>query len=130
MRRIILASLLVLAANWVAAQEQKTPPYQEPKSTTQAAAPAKDTKQMTVLVISTDPVAKTITVKKDADPMLSGTEREKTLAVDAKALTSLKAVTVGERVKISVKADASGKETVTTIEKSSAAAPQKQPEKQ
>ena len=113
MRRLVPTIALVLVAGGALAQEVK--PSQEQKTTASQAATSRE---MAAVVIATDPIAKTITVKKDMDPMISGTEPEKTLSVDAKALATLKTVSVGEKVKLHVKSDATGKETVTTIEKS------------
>jgi hypothetical protein len=131
MRKLALTLAVALAAALALAQEpqpqaQPAPPGTgaETKSTA-TDVKAKD-KQMTVVVISTDAPAKTITVKRDADPLLDEAESQKTLAVDAKAIASLKGVHVGEKVTLHVKTDALGKETVTIIEKPATSAPEKQ----
>lgn len=130
MRKLILTLALALSAGLAVAQDEKASAQAPPKDTAaQAPAAVKESKDFTALVLSTDPVAKTITIKKDSDPMLAGSEPERTLAVDAKALASLKTVNVGEKVKLVVRADASGKETVTTIEKPAATEKNPPPDK-
>jgi Cu/Ag efflux protein CusF len=123
MRKLALTLAIALAAAVALAQSQTS---SQPAGGTPAKATAADTKQMTAVVLSTDPTAKTITIKKDMDPLLAGTESEKTLAVDAKAIATLKDIRVGEKVTLHVKTDASGKETVTIIEKPATSAPEKQ----
>lgn len=117
MRKLILTIVLALAAVGARAQEDKA--VAQP-------APAKDTTEMTAVVIATDTTSKTITVKKETDPMLSELSGEKTLSVDAKAEASLKSVKVGDKVKLVLKADPSGKEIVSTIEKPAVSAPEKE----
>jgi Cu/Ag efflux protein CusF len=117
MRKLILTIVLALAAAGAHAQEDKA--LAQP-------APAKDTTEMTGVVIATDTTSKTITVKKDTDPMLSELQPEKTLAVDAKAEASLKSVKVGDKVRLVLKSDAAGKEVVSNIEKPQVGAPEKQ----
>ena len=124
MRKLILTIVLALAAAGVRAQEDK--PLSQPAPTKDTAAPAKDTTEMTAVVIATDTASKTITVKKETDPMLSDLSGEKTLPVDAKAEASLKSVQIGDKVKLVLKADPAGKQVVAQIEKPAVAAPDKQ----
>jgi len=131
MRKLILTIVLALAAAGVRAQEDKALTQPAPTKDTAAAAkdtaaPAKDTTEMTAVVIATDTALKTITVKKETDPMLSELSGEKTLPVDAKAEASLKSVKVGDKVRLVLKSDPAGKEVVSTIEKPAVTAPDKQ----
>jgi len=112
MQKLILAVLLTAAASWAVAQEPR-PEAQEP----QKPAMASDSKEMTVTVVATDPTVKTITIKKEMAGAPGGSS-EQILSVDEKAVTNLKTTKAGEKVKLVVKADpATGKETVTSIEK-------------
>lgn len=131
MRKLILTIVLALAAAGVRAQEDKALSQPAPTKDTAAvakntAAPAKDTTEMTATVIATDTTSKTITVKKETDPMLSDLSGEKTLPVDAKAEASLKSVQIGDKVKLVLKADPAGKQVVAQIEKSAVAPPDKE----
>jgi len=121
MRKLILAVVFMSGAGWALAQE---PQAQTPTQAQQPSAPvAKDTKEMTAVVVATDPTVKTITVKQE---MGSGAaQAETTLSVDEKALAKLKNVKVGEKVKLVLKTDAMGKESVTSIEKPKSATPEK-----
>jgi Cu/Ag efflux protein CusF len=126
MRRLILAVVLTSGAGWALAQDpQAQPPAQPPQPQQQAAPAAKDTKEMTAVVVATDSKVKTITVKQDSESGAAGTQPEATLSVDEKALTKLKSIKVGEKVKIVLKTDAMGKESVTSIEKAKSATPEK-----
>src|SRR5262245_22094437 len=112
MHRLILAVLLTAATSWAFAQEPRTP--QEPQKPAQTVS---GSKEMTVTVVSTDPAVKTITIKKEAAGA-AGAAAEQVFSVDDKALSNLKTTMAGDKVKIIVKSDpASGKETVTSIEK-------------
>jgi Cu/Ag efflux protein CusF len=121
MRRLILAVVLASGAGWALAQDPQAQPPTQPQ---QPAAPAaKDTKEMTAVVVATDAKVKTITVKRDAES--GAAQPEATLSVDEKALTKLKSIRVGEKVKLVLKTDAMGKESVTSIEKSKITTPEK-----
>ena len=123
MRRLILAVVLASGAGWALAQDPQAQPPTQPQQ--QAAPAAKDTKEMTAVVVATDPKIKTITVKQDAESGTAGAQPEATLSVDEKALTKLKSIKVGEKVKLVLKTDAMGKESVTSIEKSKITTPEK-----
>jgi hypothetical protein len=116
MRRLILAAGLLSFAGWAVAQDpQPQPPQpqqQQPDPT------ARDTKEMTAVVVATDINIKTITFKKEQMAGATGSQTEQTLPVDEKAVTNLKSVKAGEKVKLMLKTEPStGKETVTSIEK-------------
>jgi hypothetical protein len=64
-------------------------------------------------------------VKQDSESGAAGAQPEATLSVDEKALTKLKSIKVGEKVKLVLKTDAMGKESVTSIEKSKITTPEK-----
>ena len=123
MRRLILAVVLTSGAGWALAQDPQAQPPTQPQQP--AAAAAKDTKEMTAIVVATDTKVKTITVKQDSESGAAGAQPEATLSVDEKALTKLKSIKVGEKVKIVLKTDAMGKESVTSIEKAKSATPEK-----
>jgi len=121
MRRLILAVVLTSGAGWALAQD---PPAQQPTQPQQQqpAPAARDAKEMTAMVVATDPTVKTITIKKEG----SATQIETTLAVDEKALTNLKTVKTGDKVKLVLKTDPmTGKESVTSIEKSKSTTPER-----
>jgi len=123
MRKLILAAVLMSSAGWAIAQD---PQAQQPTQPQQQAAPAAtDTKEMTAVVVATDPTIGTITVKPEMGSEAAGAQPEATLPVAEKALTKLKSVKVGEKVKLTLKVDATGKESVTSIEKSKSTAPEK-----
>ena len=110
MRKFIPVVLLVLAGSWVVAQEPKgEPPGQ--------ATEGKGKKEMTAIVVSTDPTVKTITVRREKSAPESQPE---TLAVAGAALAHLVSVKTGEKVKLVLTTDpATNKESVTSIEKPS-----------
>jgi hypothetical protein len=113
MRKSILPLSLALIAS--AALAQDPPPPQERQATPSPAAKAA-TKELTAQVVSTDPTAKTITVKKEGaagDPMTAAAET--TLPVEAEAVADLKTITPGEKVKLVCKTDSAGKETAVTV---------------
>jgi hypothetical protein len=86
----------------------------------QPTAPAKSgaTKELAAQVVSTDPVGKTITIKKDSFAGAAGAAGETTLPVEADAVSALKTVMPGEKVKLTCRTDSGGKETaVTAIKK-------------
>ncbi len=85
MRRLILAVVFTSGAGWALAQDPQAQPPTQPQQ--QSAPAAKDTKEMTAVVVATDPTVKTI--------------------------------------KLVLKTDAMGKESVTSIEKSKSATPEK-----
>ena len=114
MRKLILAVVLTLAAGWAVAQEP-APPAQQPQQPAPPAQTARDAKEMTATVVATDPTVKTITFKKDTG-VSGSTMPEQTLSVDDKALSNLKTIKTGEKVKLVLKTDpATGKESVTSI---------------
>jgi Cu/Ag efflux protein CusF len=115
MRKLILAVVLTSAASWAVAQEPASQP-QQPQQPQPPAQTARDAKEMTATVVATDPTVKTITIKRDTG--VSGSMPEQTLPVDDKALSNLKTIKTGEKVKLVLKTDpATGKESVTSIEK-------------
>jgi Cu/Ag efflux protein CusF len=106
MRRLIPAILLTLAASWAVAQAPGAP------------ATDKETKEMTAVVVAADPIVKTITVKKEMVAGQTGTQPETTISVDEKAITKLKTVKAGEKVKLVLKTDPiTMRESVASIEK-------------
>jgi hypothetical protein len=124
MKRLAFLATLVLSAGVAFAQQPpQQPPQQQPMQQPAAQQPATSsdkaagaTKEIMAEVVSTDPVAKTITVLK-REGMASDPAAQTTLPVEAKALTALKTVTPGEKVKLVCRTSA-GKETaVTSIEK-------------
>ncbi len=123
MRRLILAVVFTSGAGWALAQDPQAQPPTQPQQ--QSAPAAKDTKEMTAVVVATDPTVKTITVKREMRSGAAGAQPEATLSVDEKALTKLKSIKVGDKVKLVLKTDAMGKESVTSIEKSKSATPEK-----
>jgi len=122
---LLLAALLVSGAALAQDPYNAQPPAKEPASQmgTENKPMATATKELTVQVVSTDPVAKTITVRKEGD--VARTEpptasNETTLPVESQALSALKTVTAGEKVKITCRTNSAGTETaVTAIKKSS-----------
>jgi hypothetical protein len=123
MKKFALLGVLALAAGVAFAQ---TPPAAPPTDAAQTpAAPGAeksgDTKQMTGQVVSVDVPGKTITVKKDAADTTG-----KTLAVDTSALTTLKSIYPGDKVKLTWKTDAMGKDMVQSIEKDKSTSPNPQ----
>lgn len=113
MRKFIPAVLLVLAGSWVAAQEPQQPPREQPSQATEA----KAKKEMTAIVVSTDPTVKTITVRNEKSAPESQPE---TLPVAGAALARLVTIKTGEKVKLVLTMDpATNKESVTSIEKPS-----------
>jgi len=121
MKKFAMLGVLALSASVALAQQ---PPAAPPTDPAQAPAPAEksgDSKQMTGQVVSVDVPGKTITVKKDAADITG-----KTLAVDTAALTTLKSIYPGDKVKLTWKTDAAGKESVQTIEKDKSSAPNPQ----
>jgi hypothetical protein len=112
MRRLIPAFVLMLAAGLAVAQEPQRPPATKPEL-------ARGQKEMTAIVVSADPTVKTITVRKEGAAMEATPE---TLAVAEAALTRLKTVKAGEKVKLVLTVDpATSTESVTSIEKPKAA---------
>src|SRR5262245_18262698 len=111
MRKLVLAVVFMSGAGWALAQD---PQAQTPTQAQQPSAPvAKDTNEMTAVVVATDPTVKTITVKQEMGSGAAGAQAETTLSVDEKALAKLKSVKAGEKVKLLLKTDAMGKESVT-----------------
>ena len=124
MRKLILAAVLMSGAGWAMAQDPQAQPPTQPQQ--QPAPAATDTKEMTAVVVATDPTIKTITVKPEMGSEAAGAQPEATLPVAEKALTKLKSIKVGEKVKLVLKTDAmTGKESVTSIEKSKSTTPEK-----
>jgi hypothetical protein len=117
MKRLALMMTLLLPGSAAFAQEMDPRPKPEAPAARAEAEKAPATKQLTANVLATDPVAKTITFKAEG----AASAQEMTLPVEAKALASLKVVSPGEKVKVTFRTDAAGKETaVTAIEKSAA----------
>ena len=113
MRRLTLAVALMLAASLAVAQEPQRPPVDPGQSMGK--------KEMTAIVVSTDPEVKTITVKKEGAPPESAQE---TLPVAGPAVAFLTTLKAGEKVKLVLTKDlATSKESVTSIEKSKTAKP-------
>ena len=92
----LLLSVLLVAG--VASAKQTTAPAKS-KSTAPAAAPAMKTHVLEAEVVSADATAKTLTIKGDPN---------KTVAVDAAAVGSLKSLKAGEKVKLTCRDDAAG----------------------
>lgn len=118
MRKLAFLCAFVLVAGVAVAQEPpgQQPPGQQPPMG-QPAGPAKvgSTKELAAQVVSTDPVGKTITIKKDS--AFSGSTAgsgETTLPVEADAVSALKTVMPGEKVKLTCRTDSGGKETAVT----------------
>ncbi len=111
MRRLALLLSFLVAGSAFAA-------HQSPLEQTQPAA-MKSTKELAVQVVSTDTVGKTITVKKEYSAGGQTAEgRETTLPVEAEAVSALKAVSPGEKVKLICRTNGAGVETaVTAIQK-------------
>jgi hypothetical protein len=108
MRRFIPAVVLMLAAGLVAAQEPQRPPAAEPGQ-------AQGKKEMTAIVVSTDPEVKTITVRKEG--ATTDASRE-TLPVAGAAVARLSSIKPGEKVRLVLTMDPiTSKESVTSIEK-------------
>jgi hypothetical protein len=108
MRKFIPVALLVLAGSWVAAQE---PSRDQPSQ----ASEAKSKKEMTAIVVSTDPTVKTITVRNEKSAPES---QPQTLPVAGAAIANLATIKTGEKVKLVLTMDpATNKESVTSIEK-------------
>ncbi len=111
MRRLIPAVVLMLAAGLAVAQEPQRP-ASEPGQ-------AQGKKEMTAIVVSADPTVKTITVRKEGAPSDAPQE---TLPVAGAAVARLSTIKAGEKVKLVLTMDpATSKESVTSIEKPSAA---------
>ena len=110
MRKLIPAVLLVLAGSWVAAQE---PTREQPSQATES----KGKKEMTAIVVSTDPTVKTITVRNEKSAPES---QPQTLPVAGSAVSHLVSIKTGEKVKLVLTMDpVTNKESVTSIEKPS-----------
>lgn len=114
----LLVSLLLVAG--VASAAQTAPaapapaaPAAQSAAPAQPAQPATKTHVVEAEVVSADVTAKTLTIK--------GEKENKTVAVDASAVGSLKALKAGEKVKLTCRDSAAGEhEAVThiTVEKS------------
>jgi len=118
MKKFALLLSLVFVAGIAIAEETKKPaeaPKAPEKSATVAKADVKaDVKaeSMDAEIVSVDATAKTVTIK--------GEKENKTLNVDAKALSSLKTIKAGEKVTITMTNNA-----VTEIKAATAKAPEK-----
>jgi hypothetical protein len=135
MKKLVLLAGLFFAASLALAQEpgrpeqQPNPPtsrpeQQQPNPPMAAKPPASAaSKDFTATVVKTDPIAKTITVKRegsDAKETASMTT-DTTLPVEGKALDNLKTVNAGEKIKLTCRTDSTGREVaVTGIEKAKA----------
>ena len=132
MRRFSLVCLaflvgFALTAVSTMAQEATAPQPAPAEEKAQPPAPEKATpgKEMLAIVISTNDAAKTLTVKKETDPLRAETELERTFKVEDKAFASLKSIRPGQTVKLQLKKDATGKEIVSAIEQKTATSPEK-----
>jgi hypothetical protein len=119
MRKLAFLCTFVFMAGLAVAQEPpgQQPPGQQPPMTGQQPAPAAKagaTKELAAQVVSTDPVGKTITIKKDSFGGASGAAGETTLPVESDAVSALKTVMPGEKVKLTCRTDSGGKETAVT----------------
>jgi hypothetical protein len=75
----------------------------------------KATKELAALVVSTDTIGKTITVKKEYSAAGQTAEgRETTLPVEAEAIAALKTVSSGDKVKLVCRTNSAGVETAVT----------------
>ena len=117
MRKLIPVVLLVLAGSWAVAQDPPPPPREpgsQPSQPSQASE-AKGKKEMTAVVVSTDPTVKTITVRNEKSAPES---QPQTLSVSGAAIAHLATIKTGEKVKLVLTMDpATNKESVTSIEK-------------
>lgn len=114
MKKFALLLSLVFVAGIAIAEETKKP-AEAPKAPEKAAAVAtSDVKaeSMDAEIVSVDAKAKTVTIK--------GEKENKTLNVDAKALSSLKTIKAGEKVTITMANNA-----VTEIKAANVKAPEK-----
>jgi len=110
MRKLIPVALLVLSAGWVVAQEAKRDPLTQ-------ADEVRGKKEMTAIVVATDPAVKTITVRTEGSAPES---RPDTLPVAGAAVARLSTIKAGEKVKLVITTDAAThEERVTSIEKAS-----------
>jgi hypothetical protein len=121
MKKFALLGVLALSASVAFAQQPPAAPPTDPQAPAPGAEKSGDTKQMTGQVVSVDVPGKTITVRKDASDTTG-----KTLAVDTAAATTLKSIYPGDKVKLTWKMDATGKEMVQSIEKDKSSAPNPQ----
>jgi Cu/Ag efflux protein CusF len=115
MKQFALLCTFLLSAGVAFAQEPAPPA--PPAGSEQAQQPTLGTeKAKTVIgqVVSVDVPGKTITLKKEGSMDAAASE---TLSVDAAAVTTLKGLTPGDKVKLTCKTDSSGKEMVQSIEK-------------
>lgn len=111
MRKLIPAVVLALCASWAMAQQ----PPRDPAGQT---GERMGKKEMTAIVVATDPSVKTITVRNETSA--PGSQPE-TLPVAGAAVAHLSTIKSGEKVKLVLTMDpATNKESVTSIEKASA----------
>ena len=114
MRKLALLCAFSLTAGVALAQEppgQQPPGHEPPMAGQQPAAPAKEfpTREVTAQVVSSDPIAKTITIKTEGK--VPGATAETTLPVEPDAVPALKTVMPGEKVKLECRTNSAGKET-------------------
>jgi Cu/Ag efflux protein CusF len=114
MKQFALICTFLLAASVAFAQQPAPPSGSESAQAQQPTEKSAATKQVTGQVVSTDVPGKTITIKKEGS---TEAEASQTLAVDTPAVTTLKTLTPGDKVKLTCKTDSSGKEMVQSIEK-------------
>ena len=108
MRRLIAAVVLMLAAGSAVAQETQGP-------SANPADQARGKKEMTAIVVSTDPTVKTITVRKEGD---TSETAQQALPVTGTAVARLSTIKPGDKVTLVLSMDpATSKESVTSIEK-------------
>ena len=110
--KLAILSGFMLTAGLALAQEPsgQQPGHEPPMAQPPTASVKTATREVTAQVVSTDPVAKTITIKKDT----TGASRETTLPVEIDAVTALKTVMPGEKVKLECRTDGAGNETSVT----------------
>ena len=114
-RKLAILSGFVLTAGLALAQEPsgQQPGHEPPMAQPQTTPGKTPTREVTAQVVSADPVAKTITIKKEGNvPGMTG--GESTLPVEIDAVTALKTVMPGEKVKLECRTDSTGKETSVT----------------
>jgi Cu/Ag efflux protein CusF len=114
MKQFALLCTFVLSAAVAFAQDPQPPAGSDPAKAQQPTLGAEKAKTVTGQVVSVDVPAKTITLKKEGAMDAAASE---TLSVDAAAVTTLKSLTPGDKVKLTCKTDSSGKEMVQSIEK-------------
>jgi glucose/arabinose dehydrogenase len=107
MKRLTLLLSVLLVAGVAHAAQTTAPAKSKSTVPAHAAAPATKTHVVEAEVVSADATAKTLTIKGDPN---------KTVAVDASAVGSLKSLKAGEKVKLTCRDSAAGEhEAITHI---------------